>query len=162
MAKQTEKKPPALKGVSAAERALAVLTAFRRGDSAFELGRTASSLETARTIIRRQKIRSSGGPCFGIRGMQHRRELSEMRRHLAACNGGFHQFNDRAEYWSRPGNAPIGRKCTSSFAHLEVAHVFSALRAHHQPTFRVEIAHVRGIDCLLSDYMSSFRQREIL
>ncbi|PCR71899.1 transcriptional regulator, partial [Klebsiella pneumoniae] len=30
----SEKKPPALKGVSAAERALAVLTAFRRGDSA--------------------------------------------------------------------------------------------------------------------------------
>lgn len=42
MAKQTEKKPPVLKGVSAAERALAVLTAFRRGDGALslaELGR---------------------------------------------------------------------------------------------------------------------------
>ena len=37
MAKNTAQKPPALKGVSAAERALAVLTAFRRGDSALSL-----------------------------------------------------------------------------------------------------------------------------
>lgn len=37
MAKQSVKKSPALKGVSAAERALAVLTAFRRGDGALSL-----------------------------------------------------------------------------------------------------------------------------
>ncbi|MFT2675524.1 helix-turn-helix domain-containing protein [Escherichia coli] len=41
MASQSEKKPPALKGVSAAERALAVLTAFRRGDSALTLAELA-------------------------------------------------------------------------------------------------------------------------
>jgi len=52
MAKQTEKKPPALKGVSAAERALAVLTAFRRGDGALSLADISSiwKVQSRRTL----------------------------------------------------------------------------------------------------------------
>src|SRR5689334_5498066 len=41
MAKHTEKEPPAVKGVSAAERALVVLSAFRRGDGALSLAELA-------------------------------------------------------------------------------------------------------------------------
>ncbi|WP_439373557.1 IclR family transcriptional regulator [Bradyrhizobium sp. PMVTL-01] len=53
MAKNTEKKPPALKGVSAAERALAVLTAFRRGDSALSLAELAERTGLVKSTILR-------------------------------------------------------------------------------------------------------------
>jgi DNA-binding IclR family transcriptional regulator len=53
MAKQIEKKQPALKGVSAAERALAVLTAFRRGDSALSLAELAERTGLVKSTILR-------------------------------------------------------------------------------------------------------------
>ncbi|WP_027543519.1 IclR family transcriptional regulator [Bradyrhizobium sp. WSM2254] len=53
MAKQTEKKQPALKGVSAAERALAVLTAFRRGDGALSLAELAERTGLVKSTILR-------------------------------------------------------------------------------------------------------------
>lgn len=53
MAKQPEKKMPALKGVSAAERALAVLTAFRRGDSALSLAELAERTGLVKSTILR-------------------------------------------------------------------------------------------------------------
>ncbi|WP_426533605.1 IclR family transcriptional regulator [Bradyrhizobium sp. McL0615] len=53
MAKQTEKKPPALKGVSAAERALALLTAFRRGDGALSLAELAERTGLVKSTILR-------------------------------------------------------------------------------------------------------------
>src|SRR5215831_14445968 len=53
MAKHTQKKPPALKGVSAAERALAVLTAFRRGDGALSLAELAERTGLVKSTILR-------------------------------------------------------------------------------------------------------------
>lgn len=53
MAKQTVKKAPALKGVSAAERALAVLTAFRRGDGALSLAELAERTGLVKSTILR-------------------------------------------------------------------------------------------------------------
>jgi DNA-binding IclR family transcriptional regulator len=53
MAKPTVKKPPALKGVSAAERALAVLTAFRRGDGALSLAELAERTGLVKSTILR-------------------------------------------------------------------------------------------------------------
>jgi DNA-binding IclR family transcriptional regulator len=53
MAKNTEKKPAALKGVSAAERALAVLTAFRRGDGALSLAELAERTGLVKSTILR-------------------------------------------------------------------------------------------------------------
>lgn len=53
MARNTEKKLPALKGVSAAERALAVLTAFRRGDSALSLAELAERTGLVKSTILR-------------------------------------------------------------------------------------------------------------
>ena len=51
--RNTEKKPPALKGVSAAERALALLTAFRRGDSALSLAELAERTGLVKSTILR-------------------------------------------------------------------------------------------------------------
>lgn len=53
MAKKPEKKTQALKGVSAAERALAVLTAFRRGDSALSLAELAERTGLVKSTILR-------------------------------------------------------------------------------------------------------------
>ncbi|OSI24889.1 IclR family transcriptional regulator [Bradyrhizobium canariense] len=53
MAKNSEKKPAALKGVSAAERALAVLTAFRRGDGALSLAELAERTGLVKSTILR-------------------------------------------------------------------------------------------------------------
>jgi len=53
MAKHSVKKPPALKGVSAAERALAVLTAFRRGDGALSLAELAERTGLVKSTILR-------------------------------------------------------------------------------------------------------------
>ncbi|MCP3381276.1 IclR family transcriptional regulator [Bradyrhizobium sp. CCGUVB4N] len=53
MAKTTEKKLPALEGVSAAERALAVLTAFRRGDGALSLAELAERTGLVKSTIMR-------------------------------------------------------------------------------------------------------------
>lgn len=53
MAKHTEKKKPALEGVSAAERALAVLTAFRRGDGALSLAELAERTGLVKSTIMR-------------------------------------------------------------------------------------------------------------
>jgi DNA-binding IclR family transcriptional regulator len=53
MAKQTVKKPPVVKGVSAAERALAVLTAFRRGDGALSLAELAERTGLIKSTILR-------------------------------------------------------------------------------------------------------------
>ncbi|MGY2904142.1 IclR family transcriptional regulator [Bradyrhizobium sp. URHC0002] len=53
MAKQTVKKPPVLKGVSAAERALEVLTAFRRGDGALSLAELAERTGLVKSTIMR-------------------------------------------------------------------------------------------------------------
>jgi len=53
MAKQFENKTPALKGVSAAERALAVLTSFRRGDSALSLAELAERTGLVKSTILR-------------------------------------------------------------------------------------------------------------
>lgn len=53
MAKQPETRTPALKGVSAAERALAVLTAFRRGDGALSLAELAERTGLVKSTILR-------------------------------------------------------------------------------------------------------------
>src|ERR1700740_1629949 len=52
MAKNTQKEP-AIKGVSAAERALAVLTAFRRGDGALSLAELAERTGLVKSTIMR-------------------------------------------------------------------------------------------------------------
>ena len=56
MAKHTEKNPPAVKGVSAAERALAVLTAFRRGDGALSLAELAERTGLVKSTIMRLAV----------------------------------------------------------------------------------------------------------
>ena len=56
MAKHTEKEPPAVKGVSAAERALAVLTAFRRGDGALSLAELAERTGLIKSTIMRLAV----------------------------------------------------------------------------------------------------------
>ncbi|RXG99370.1 IclR family transcriptional regulator [Bradyrhizobium zhanjiangense] len=53
MARKTQKRPPALKGVSSAERALAVLTAFRRGDGALSLAELAERTGLVKSTILR-------------------------------------------------------------------------------------------------------------
>jgi DNA-binding IclR family transcriptional regulator len=53
VAKHTQKEAPALKGVSAAERALAVLTAFRRGDGALSLAELAERTGLVKSTILR-------------------------------------------------------------------------------------------------------------
>ena len=56
MANHIEKKPPAVKGLSAAERALAVLTAFRRGDGALSLAELAERTELVKSTIMRLAV----------------------------------------------------------------------------------------------------------
>jgi DNA-binding IclR family transcriptional regulator len=56
MAKHTEKGQPAVKGVSAAERALAVLTAFRRGDGALSLAELAERTGLVKSTIMRLAV----------------------------------------------------------------------------------------------------------
>ena len=56
MAKHTEKKLPAVKGVSAAERALAVLTAFRRDDGALSLAELAQRTRLVKSTIMRLAV----------------------------------------------------------------------------------------------------------
>src|SRR3954468_8308338 len=56
MAKHTEKEPPAVKGVSAAERALAVLSAFRRGDGALSLAELAERTGLVKSTIMRLAV----------------------------------------------------------------------------------------------------------
>ena len=56
MAKHIEKEPPAVKGVSAAERALAVLTAFRRGDGALSLAELAERTGLVKSTIMRLAV----------------------------------------------------------------------------------------------------------
>jgi DNA-binding IclR family transcriptional regulator len=56
MAKHTEKKLPAVKGVSAAERALAVLTAFRRDDGALSLAELARRTGLVKSTIMRLAV----------------------------------------------------------------------------------------------------------
>src|SRR5206468_2508653 len=56
MAKNTGKEPPAVKGVSAAERALAVLTAFRRGDGALSLAELAERTGLVKSTIMRLAV----------------------------------------------------------------------------------------------------------
>jgi hypothetical protein len=62
MAKHIEKELPAVKGVSAAERALAVLAAFRRGDGALSLAELAERTGLVKsTIMRHPASPRSGG-----------------------------------------------------------------------------------------------------
>lgn len=56
MAKLKEKEPPAVDGVSAAERALAVLTAFRRGDGALSLAELAGRTGLVKSTIMRLAV----------------------------------------------------------------------------------------------------------
>src|SRR3954454_20305505 len=56
MAKHIEKEPPAVKGVSAAERALAVLTAFRQGDAALSLAELAERTGLVKSTIMRLAV----------------------------------------------------------------------------------------------------------
>src|ERR1700759_3072064 len=56
MAKHIEKEPPAVDGVSAAERALAVLTAFRRGDGALSLAELAARTGLVKSTILRLAV----------------------------------------------------------------------------------------------------------
>src|SRR5690242_2371662 len=56
MSKHIEKEFPAVKGVSAAERALAVLTAFRRGDGALSLAELADRTGLVKSTIMRLTV----------------------------------------------------------------------------------------------------------
>ena len=56
MAKHMEKEQPALKGVSAAERAMVVLTAFRRGDGALSLAELAERTGLVKSTIMRLAV----------------------------------------------------------------------------------------------------------
>src|ERR1051325_2725268 len=56
MAKTTEKEPASVAGVSAAERALAVLTAFRRGDGALSLAELAERTGLVKSTIMRLAV----------------------------------------------------------------------------------------------------------
>ena len=56
MAKRTQKAPPSVKGVSAVERALAVLTAFRRGDGALSLVELARRTGLVKSTIMRLAV----------------------------------------------------------------------------------------------------------
>ena len=56
MAKHIEKEPPAVNGVSAAERALAVLTAFRRGDGVLSLAELANRTGLVKSTIMRLAV----------------------------------------------------------------------------------------------------------
>src|SRR6478672_2201116 len=56
MAKHTEKEAPTVKGVSAAERALAVLSAFRRGDGALSLAELAQRTGLVKSTIMRLAV----------------------------------------------------------------------------------------------------------
>src|ERR1700749_4769706 len=56
MAKHVEKELPAVSGVSAAERALAVLTAFRRGDGALSLAELAERTGLVQSTIMRLAV----------------------------------------------------------------------------------------------------------
>src|SRR5690242_11227341 len=67
MAKHIEKEPPGVKGVSAAERALAVLTAFRRGDGALSLAELAERTGLVKSTIMRLAV-----------SLQHHRLLARL------------------------------------------------------------------------------------
>ena len=56
MARTKEKDPPAVEGVSAVERALAVLTAFRRGDGALSLAELAERTGLVKSTIMRLAV----------------------------------------------------------------------------------------------------------
>src|SRR4029450_6694607 len=56
MAKRSQKQPPSVKGVSAVERALAVLTAFRRGDGALSLADLARRTGLVKSTIMRLAV----------------------------------------------------------------------------------------------------------
>ena len=56
MARHIEKEPPAVKGVSAVERALAVLSAFRRGDGALSLAELAERTGLVKSTIMRLAV----------------------------------------------------------------------------------------------------------
>lgn len=98
MAKRTVKKEPALKGVSAAERALAVLTAFRRGDGALSLAELAERTGLVKSTILRLAL-----------------SLQQYRLLARLPDGSY-----RLDAETKPDDAQLEKRCGTGSPHMNV------------------------------------------